>query len=95
VLDDRNGGPATQVFDQLVANRIKQLQIRLSCRDSQLPLPARPYKANVGGSIPSAPTNQITHLRDFFFMQSAAAGSLRDFFTRLAALSRFPSSAAL
>jgi hypothetical protein len=28
-------------------------------------------------------------------MQSAAAGSLRDFFTRLAALSRFPSSAAL
>jgi hypothetical protein len=37
VLDDRNGRPATQVFDQLVANRIKQLQIRISCRDSQLP----------------------------------------------------------
>src|SRR6266705_3139906 len=41
------------------------------------------YKANVGGSIPSAPTNQITHLRGFFFMQSAAARSLRDFFRRL------------
>src|SRR5712671_3836227 len=37
VLDDRNGRPATQVFDQLAANRIRQLQIRFSCRDSQLP----------------------------------------------------------
>jgi hypothetical protein len=35
--------------------------------------PGRPYKANVGGSIPSAPTKQITHLLTFFLMQSAAA----------------------
>jgi hypothetical protein len=55
VLDDRNGRPATQVFDHVLANRISQLRIRQfrSCP------PVRPYKANVGGSIPSAPTNQI------------------------------------
>jgi hypothetical protein len=44
VLDDRNGRPATQVFDHVLANRISQLRIRQfrSCP------PVRPYKANVG-----------------------------------------------
>ena len=55
MLDDRDGRPATQVFDHVLANRISQLRIRQfrSCP------PVRPYKANVGGSIPSAPTNPI------------------------------------
>ena len=41
--------------------------------------PGRPYKANVGGSIPSAPTNPINHVHASQLSPSTAARSLRDF----------------
>ena len=45
-----------QVFDQFVANGIKQLPYGLVREIRGLYMPVSPYKANVGGSIPSAPT---------------------------------------
>ena len=45
VLDDRNGRPASQVFDHVITNGIRQLQIEPTGQDSRLPPPARPYKA--------------------------------------------------
>ena len=41
--------------------------------------PGRPYKANVGGSSPSAPTNSIKQLHALPLTLSAAGPSLRDF----------------
>ena len=37
VLDDRNGRPATQVFEHVISNGIRQLQVRPTGQDSQLP----------------------------------------------------------
>src|SRR5207302_4446307 len=61
VLDDCNGRPAIRVSVNLSLTETGSYRFGTLPRLATVP-PGRPYKANVGGSRPSAPTKPFQHI---------------------------------